>query len=394
MASRDIPALARLPQAGKTGHLPDHSSTTLLPWLEGLFAENGGIISFERFMQEALYHPTFGYYTAHIRTVGGSRGDFATSPTLSHLMGQAIGVWIRREIEATGLEPPWHVIEVGGGEGSLMREVIGTLEGRSGRSWWPFSRRSFHFHLVEVSGRLRDRQRETLGRHAGRVRWHDQLEDALQSARGEAVVFSNELVDAFPVVALRYDGERRDWEEVCLTFDRHEGLHERLVPLIDSRSNWDRAAFSALHDSLGWPDGQRIELHDSYRRWWANWAPHLRKGSLLTIDYGAPIATLYHRRPEGSLRAYFRHQRLTGPGIYRLFGRQDLTADVNFDDLTAWGEAGGFRPQATWSQADFLRSLAGDSATSLASVDRAAAFLLEPGGAGEAFQVLAQRKGA
>lgn len=344
-------------------------------------------------MAEALYHPAFGYYTAHIRTVGGSRGDFATSPTLSHLMGQAIAGWISREIDATGLPPPWRVIEVGGGEGSLLRDVISALERRQGTSWWPFRKRPFQFHLVEVSDRLRARQRETLGRLAGRVTWHDRIESALDQAAGEAVVFSNELVDAFPVVALRYDGQRHDWDEIGLEFDRSEGIRERLVPLPSMRSGWDSRAFSLLREIRDWPDGQRIELHDSYRRWWRNWAPRMQRGSLLTVDYGGACRDLYHRRPEGTLRAYFRHQRLTGPGLYRLFGRQDLTADVNFDDLVDWGADLGFRRTYDGSQSAFLTDFAGEAAGTLATVDRAAAFLLEPGGAGEAFRVLAQRKG-
>jgi SAM-dependent MidA family methyltransferase len=358
--------------------------TSLRNFLDGLFSESGGSVSFERFMAEALYHPEFGYYTHHIRTVGGSRGDFATSATLSSLLGESIAAWIRAEIESLGLAPPIHLIEIGGGEGSLMRDVITALDAGK-KPWWRRSRPRFHFHLVEISPRLRARQQETLKAMRRSITWHDSVESALAAADGQAILFSNELVDAFPVRLLRWVGH---WSEVLVSFDPAEGLREHFARPIDL----DRDRFSVLREPEIWPSGQRVELHESYRRWWEKWSPALKCGALLTIDYGASAADLYRKRPEGTLRAYFRHQRLTGAGIYRLFGQQDITADVCFDDLIDWGVKFGFSTTHHLSQAEFLRSFAPKKCAGLAASDRAAAFLLDPDGAGGAFRALAQRK--
>ena len=65
-------------------------AASLREYLPRLFSEAGGAISFERFMSEALYHPAFGYYSANIDAIGGSRGDFSTSATMSPLLGRAI----------------------------------------------------------------------------------------------------------------------------------------------------------------------------------------------------------------------------------------------------------------------------------------------------------------
>ena len=96
---------------------------------------------------------------------------------------------------------------------------------------------------------------------------------------------------------------------------------------------------------------------------------------MLTIDYGGPAETLYHRRPGGTVRAYLFHQRLEGLEIHANPGRQDLTADVNYSDLAAWSEP--------WLVTEPLRSfgefLAG-----------AGGPLADPHGAGGAFQVLEQ----
>lgn len=365
----------------------------LRAWLDALFREGGGWIPFERFMAEALYHPEFGYYPRHIRTVGGSRGDFATSATLSTLLGEAIAAWVVAESDALGLKAPVPVIEIGGGEGSLMREVIAALDRRAG-CWKRLlpGGGDFRFHLVEISPRLRQRQGETLSRHRRRIRWHDGVASALAMAGGNALVFSNELADAFPVIALRREAGG-GWSELAVAFDPERGLREVSRPLEESRPELPRDAFSVFAGT-DWPEGQRVELHDSFRRWQADWMPSIRRGASLIIDYGAddPRA-IYHRRPGGTLRAYYRHQRLTGAGLYRMFGRQDLTADVCFGDLARWGEALGWSTTLNLSQADFLRQFAGDACSAAATEDRAAAFLLEPEGAGEAFRVLAQRGG-
>lgn len=390
---KEHPGACPAPAAGPDCRaLPPRPPSPLQRCLETLFAGSGGALTFERFMAEALYHPEFGYYSAHIRTIGGSRGDFATSPTLSALLGTAIAAWIRAEAAELGLTPPVSVIEVGGGEGSLLREVIRSLS-LPRPAWWRRSPGAFRCHLVERSPRLRERQRETLRDHRRAVTWHEEIEAALEASGGEALLFSNELVDAFPVVALRRGEAGAGWSEIALAFDPAAGLREVLLPFPQSRADgFDPGAFAVLRDPGPWPPGQRVELHDAYRRWWGAWAPHLRRGSLLTIDYGASAPDLYRKRPSGTLRAYHRHQRHTGPDLYRFFGRQDLTADVCFDDLVAWGEALGFETVSLQSQAAFLKSRAPAEAASRARTDRAAAFLLEPGGAGEAFRVLHQRK--
>jgi SAM-dependent MidA family methyltransferase len=101
---------------------------------------------------------------------------------------------------------------------------------------------------------------------------------------------------------------------------------------------------------------------------------------MLTIDYGAEVEVLYHRRPRGSLRAYLMQQRIEGPGIYENPGRQDLTADVNFTDLERWS-APWAKTVRLVSQRDFLRPFAGPED----------AAVMDEHGAGGAFRVLEQQ---
>jgi SAM-dependent MidA family methyltransferase len=347
------------------------SSNALRDFLAAQFAAAEGRMPFERFMELALYDPDFGYYTRHIASVGGRRADFATSATISPILGQAIAGWLQDERNSHGwAKQPWHVIEVGGGDGSLAQAVLEAL------TWG--ERRKLSYYLVEISPVLEAVQREALGRRTRGVTWHRDITTPLDAAGGRALIFSNELVDAFPARLMRWNAQRAAADEVWVEYNPERGLRECFLAA-DERGG-EGAAFA---------DGQRFERHDSYRRWLRSWATKWKAGTLLTIDYGGrDAAAIYAKRPLGTLRGFHRHQRCEGASIYRHFGKQDLTCDVNFADLEEWGSELGWETVIVESQADFFRrQLVEEDFVK----DRATAFLLDAEGAGGVFQVLTQR---
>jgi SAM-dependent MidA family methyltransferase len=111
---------------------------------------------------------------------------------------------------------------------------------------------------------------------------------------------------------------------------------------------------------------------------------------MLTIDYGDAFPQVYHRRPGGTLRAYFAQQRLTGAEVYQRMGRQDITTDVNFTDLQRWGERLGWATEVFETQAEFIRRYVADAAER-SRKDATDAYVLDPEGAGGAFRTLVQR---
>lgn len=310
-----------------------------------------GPIPFAAFMQRALHDPQRGYYARHIPTVGG-RGDFTTAPMLSDHLARAIASWAAGALKQSGIR---HLIEVGPGTGDLAAKVWKAL---------PFLlRRKTKLHLVETSAPLTQHQQKQLGCIAT---WHTTIEDALKACNGEAIIYSNELVDAFPVRL--FEKSTTAWLEVAVSIDPDGIATEHLMPAAELPP-------SSIFQR-DFPTGQRVEIHDSYRHWLTNWMPDWQAGRLLTIDYGAEAPHLYHRQPGGSLRAYLLHQRLTGPAIYQNIGRQDLTADINFTDLIDWSAAWTSDHRLT-TFADFL----GPNAPTQ---------LTDPDGAGTAFLVLEQ----
>ena len=293
-------------------------------------------------MARALFDPERGYYTRHIRTVGRA-GDFSTSATLSPALGRAVAGWLKAE---SHLQPQVrHVIEVGAGDGSLMQTV------RKALGWW--ARRRFCFHIVETSPVLRQEQ-------------HNDLESALAAAQGHAFIYHNELLDAFPATLVQWNAAEQRWFEVWVP----EQLHPH---------DLNAAHYSALRHTT-FADRQRCELHPSVRDWLHRWTPLWKSGAMLTIDYGDEFPRLYHRRPHGTLRAYLLHQRLTGADIYANPGRQDITADINFSDYTAWLLELGLDEAARQTLAEFLHPHA------------APAWLTDSDGAGTAFKCFVHRR--
>ena len=331
--------------------------------------------SFEAFMGRALYDSCHGYYTCGIRDVGAA-GDFSTSATLAPDLGIAVAEWIRRE---SRLHPGVrNVIEAGPGSGALSAVVRRRL------GVWP----RWNWHLVEASPVLRGRQRERLG---GSVCWHETMQEALRACGGEALIFHNELLDAFPVI--RVEWKAGGWREIWLEWNAHGAPVEKLRPhAVPEPERYSVLGFSAA-------EGQRCELQRAARDWLLGWAGEWGRGSVLAVDYGDDFPALYRRRPKGTVRAYLRQERSTE--LYANVGRQDLTADVNFTDYLAWASELGWERAGYQTQAEFLgrftpagvwgwlrERLVGGGARGAAS-----RFLRDPEGAGGAFRCVWHRRG-
>ncbi len=283
-------------------------------------------------MARALHDPTRGYYARNIRSIG-ARGDFTTAPQLSEAPAKAIAAWVAAALRETGIR---NVVEIGPGLGTLSGQIIHKLP--------TLLRMRTRFHLVESSPALSARQRELLGK---KVSHHITIHEAMEACSGNAVIFSNELVDAFPARLFKKSGGA--WREVAL---HHSGdsTSEILLPPSELPPS---PIFTRE-----FPDGQRVEIHDSYRLWLESWLPEWKHGRMLTIDYGDTADNLYQRRPNGTLRAYFLHQRTEGAEIYQNPGLRDITADVNFTDLASWAKPWLISDQPL-PFSDFIRNYAG-----------------------------------
>jgi SAM-dependent MidA family methyltransferase len=260
----------------------------------------------------------------------------------------------------TGLarEPPCRplqLLETGAHDGQLALDILTWLS-----QVRPQVAAQCEYWILEPFESRRGMQAEKLRDFAGQVRWFsDWAQIAPHSING--VLFSNELLDAFPVFRIGWDAWRRGWFEW-----RVQWLQEHFAWLRGSTelpaevaSELARPFFqnlpSRLLDLL--PDGFTLELSPARRRWWYQAAVRLGEGKLVTFDYGLDEDEfLAPHRQQGTLRSYRKHQLTTNPLAEP--GAQDLTAHVNFTELIQVGESAGLHTYFYGAQRDFLTDIA------------------------------------
>ncbi|MCP2729589.1 class I SAM-dependent methyltransferase, partial [Limnofasciculus baicalensis] len=203
------------------------------------------------------------------------------------------------------------------------------------------------------------------------VRWCSFEEIAENSITG--CCFSNELVDAFPVHQFIIEGG--NLKEIYVTFEgigewgKEDGI--KFVEVTDIPST---PRLNEYFDLLGinlfsgaYLDGYRSEVNLAALDWLNTVASKLKRGFLLTIDYGYPAQRYYlPARNQGTLQCYYRHQHHNNPYIY--IGEQDITAHVNFTALERQGELCGLRQVGFTKQGLFLMALGlGDRISALSA---------------------------
>jgi SAM-dependent MidA family methyltransferase len=306
-----------------------------------------GMITFARFMELALYCPVYGYYERETDTIG-RRGDYFTSVSVGPLFGQLLAC---RFAEWAGCGGPGaiRIAEAGAHRGELAGDILAWF-----REQRPDLFERVEYWLIEPSERRRSWQRQTLVDFSARVRWADTFEEvrAGNAAAGLNIIFSNELLDAFPVHRLGWDSTAAGWFEWGVS-ERDKGLEFVRMPGVPRITGPELPA--GLARLL--PDGFVREVCPAAVEWWRQAASALGHGKLMTIDYGLTTEELLQpERTEGTSRAYHRHQ--VSADLLACPGEQDLTAHVDFTVLQNMGEAVGLKTETFVSQPQFLTGIA------------------------------------
>lgn len=302
---------------------PDSVSAALRRRIRGAIADAGGWLGFDRFMELALYAPGLGYYSRAARQFGlgpGSGSDFVTAPELSPLFGRALA---RQVAQALSAARAGEIVEFGAGSGALALELLDALGDAVTR-----------YTIVDLSGALRERQRERLAAHAAKVRWVDAWPEAI-----EGVVVGNEVLDAMPVQLLHFDGQA--WAERGVALEGEAFVFaDRPTPLRPPV-----AGFAV--------PGSVTEIHPQGEAFIASLAPRLVRGAAFFFDYGFPEAEYYHpQRHGGTLMCHRAHRADADP--LADVGEKDITAHVNFTGIALAGQQAGLEVLGYTTQAHFL----------------------------------------
>ena len=293
-----------------------------------------GWLAFDRFMAMALYEPGLGYYANTNPKFGlwpatedrpeSAGSDFVTAPELTPVFGRTLARAVAEALSATGTDEVW---EFGAGTGALAEQLLGALQ-----TLGALPRR---YTIVDLSGALRERQRERLAAWGDRVQWVDRLPDALRG-----VIVGNEVLDAMPVQLLH----------------RIQGVwHERGVGLdAQGHSVWvDRPTDLRPPCEVPGEHDYLTEIHPQAEAFVRTLAERWTAGAAFFVDYGFPESEYYHpERHMGTLIAHRAHR--SDDDVLSDVGLKDITAHVNFTSVALAAQDAGLVVMGYTSQGRFL----------------------------------------
>ena len=298
-------------------------ATPLLPVILHEIDLAGGKIPFRRFMDLALYHPEHGYYSSGRARIGKA-GDFFTSVSVGRIYGRLLGSICREVWERLGSPSEFTIVEQGANDGTLATDI---LESPSAQN--DAFAAAIRYRIVEPLAVNRTRQQTELTPFAN-VSWFSSIAEL---PRFFGIHLSNELLDAFPVHSLRWDGTA--WLEEYVCQDGGE-LRWTNRPITDPE-----LALTANLLPKNLTTGFRLEVNPGIPPWLQALHERMERGIVLTVDYGQAGEDRYvPHRADGTLLAYEKHHRFNDPLPFP--GQRDITAQVDFTALASEARATGF----------------------------------------------------
>ncbi|WP_201352968.1 SAM-dependent methyltransferase [Hydrogenimonas urashimensis] len=279
---------------------------------------------FSEYMNEWLYGPD-GYY-AHFKAIG-KEGDFYTAVSTSRFFGATIAHYMISLIKKEKLSPRTFLVEIGAHQGYLLGDMIEWIAQEA-----PELLETMRFGIIERFPSLQRVQKEYFkSRFGDTVVLHHYI-DARQIGAKEAFVVANEILDAFPC-DLVYRGKTALVDENHAI--RFEGEDEQAL---------------AIAKRYGQQKGEVARGYESFA---ATLYEAAEKIVFTAFDYGEKEA-----RPDFSIRIYKGHEVFPlfeeGIDLKELFGKSDITYDVNFSHVMDAFEGAGFSTAAFKTQ---LRAL-------------------------------------
>lgn len=309
-----------------------------------------GPITVAEYMKEVLTNPAKGYYVH--QDMLGEKGDFITSPEISQIFGELLGVWFVSEWIASGKSPAFQLVELGPGRGTLTADILRVFSQLGS----VLKTCAISIHLVEVSQKLSEIQALTLAeekvplerdaeslvymkgvtKSGIPVSWYRDLKDVPE---GYSLYLAHEFFDVLPVH--KFQKTPRGWREVFVDVDPQasDKLRFVLAPCATPAEAFIQRDERREHVEVC-PDAGVIIQELSQRI-------ASTGGAALIADYG------HDGTKTDTLRGFYGHQLhdvLIAPGT------ADLTADVDFSYLRrmAQGKVASLGPV---EQRTFLKNM-------------------------------------
>ncbi len=281
------------------------------------------------FFKNVLYNKSFGYYSTKLPF--GKNGDFITAPKISKLFSEMISIWLVSTWERFGKPKNLNIIELGPGDGSLMKILIEVLKN------FPEANNSINLYLYEKSNFLKKIQKKNIIRK--KIRWINSFK---QIKKGPVIFFGNEFFDAIPIKQFKREGKYL--YEKFYSVDKNNSIVEiykrankKSLNLIKSYKTLKNLKFFEFPE-LGLKVMEKIIEKISSA-----------SGCILLIDYG-------YLRPasKSTLQSVMKHKK---NDLLNNLGKADITSHVNFRLLNEFFKKKNLKVQKVVSQKFFLERM-------------------------------------
>tara|TARA_B100001079_G_scaffold270377_1_gene284592 strand:- start:1641 stop:2687 length:1047 start_codon:yes stop_codon:yes gene_type:complete len=290
---------------------------------------NNKHISFDKFVDIALYHKKTGYYMK--KNPFGKDGDFITAPNISILFSEMLAIWCLAFWEHLGYPKKINIIELGAGNGEMMYQMIKVFE-RFNKF-----RESSNYFILEKSQFLKKIQKKKLNSH--KITW---LNSINKLKNGPNIFLANEFFDALPIK--QFIKKNNKWYEKSIKKNNINKFE--FVNVITNIKNLEK----------------KIEINLSKNQKIIEFSPltydylniiskkiNTFQGGLLIVDYG-----YLKKKMRDSLQSIYKHK---FNNILDNFSKSDITYNLNFFLLKKIVKKLNLKVAGLTSQRNFLTRL-------------------------------------
>ena len=280
----------------------------------------------DKFIDLALYQRN-GYYLN--KKPIGRKFDFVTSPEISQMFGEIIGVYLLYHWKEK-INSKFNLIELGPGNGTLFKDIERTAK------ILPNFFENANVNLIEINKELRKIQKKNLNYFKqSKIRWSKALNF---KSKLPSIIYSNEFFDCFPV--RQFLNNNNNWFERYVKFNEKENKYFSINKRVIGKK---------ILDYLNKYKRQKIyEVSFSRNKYFDQICKYLKKnrGMCILIDYG------YNKKLKSfTLQAIYNHKKTS---IFENIGQQDISSHVNFSELIEIAKQNKLQINEFVSQRDFL----------------------------------------
>ena len=293
------------------------------------FFHNTKILPVDKFFENVLFDKKIGYYSS--KSPFGNKGDFITSPGVSNLFSEIIGIWLISAWNTLGKPKKFNIVELGPGNGSLTKVLLRTFQ------QFPEFNKTANIFLYEKSNLLKNLQRKNINNP--KVKW---VKNFTSIKKGPVIFFGNEFFDSIPVK--QFSRKRNLLLEKYYSLNKKNKIDE----IYKQASNKDISQIKKFRvlNNLKFVEFPKLGLDELNKI-----VKKISKleGGLLLIDYGYLTP-----QNKNTLQSLIRHKR---NNLLDNLGKADITSLVNFSLLNEYFIKNNLKVKKIVTQKFFLEKM-------------------------------------